>query len=109
MFNSYHFFTILIVLVAIYSISYFMAKNKKITFVIHKMIWNYVLLINFILSGLIGSILAFLIDNKYSIIWYKQALWVHVEFGIAMTIVAIFHVIWHFGYYKAMLRSNREQ
>lgn len=107
MLNSYHILTILFILLAAYSVSYFMVKTKKISLILHKMIWNYLLLINFVLSGLIGLILAFLIDYKYSIVWYRQALWIHVEFGIAMAVVAIFHLIWHFGYYRAILRLDR--
>lgn len=107
MLNSYHFLSILITLLVVYSISYILAKTNRITLVTHKMIWNYILLVSFLLAGLIGLILAFLIDYKYSIVWYRQALWTHVEFGIAMTIVAIFHIIWHLNYYRAMLRSDK--
>ena len=107
MLDSYHFLLVLSIVVLGYTISYICAKQKIISLLKHRMIWNYLLLITFLLSGLLGLIMAFLIDYKYSIEWYKEAMWVHVEFGIAMTVILIFHIIWHSKYYLNYLSHKK--
>jgi hypothetical protein len=32
----------------------------------------------------------------------------HVEAGIVMTVVSVFHLSWHIGYYRDLLRRGRE-
>ena len=50
--------------------------------VITRRLWNTILLVSFLVTGLLGLILAFSIDAKLSLSWYLPFLWFHVEFGI---------------------------
>ena len=99
MFNSYHTFLLIIIMVCLYWISHILANAKVIGLALHKKIWNYLLALDFLITGLLGIILAVSIDQKLLISGYQIFLWYHVEFGIAMTIVAIFHLSWHLRYY----------
>lgn len=99
MFNSYHTTAILIVLVCFYLVSLFLVKKQIISWIFHKKIWNLLLAISFLVSGMLGVLLAFLVDNKAIIEGYRTLLWWHVEFGVAMAIVAIFHLFWHIKYF----------
>jgi len=105
MFNSYNFITILIITVLLYFLSFYLVKKNKIKLLTHRKIWNIVLLFSFLISGLIGLILVILIDYNIYISWYSKILWTHVEFGIVMAIISIFHIIWHFNYYKNIIKK----
>ena len=51
--------------------------------------------------------MAFLINYKINISWYSNFLWIHVEFGIAMATISIFHILWHLKYYVSILRKTK--
>lgn len=104
--QKYHFIPILSILVISYIFSLFLVKTKKITLLNHRRFWNLVLLITFLVSGILGLILAFSIDQKISLAWYLPFLWYHVEFGIVMSIVSIFHFFWHLPYYTSIFKKN---
>jgi len=57
----------------------------------------------FLISALLGLLLAISLDNKISLSWYQDILWVHVEMGIAMAMIALFHFTWHLRYFAAAL------
>lgn len=103
--NNYHFLLIFFVTFAFYFLSFYLVKIKKISLITHRRVWNIILLISFLISGVIGLILAFSIDQKLSIAWYLSLLWLHVEFGIVMALISIFHTLWHLPYYKSILKK----
>ena len=75
---------------------------KKIT---HRKIWNAILLITALMSCLLGFLLAVQLNYRFGMSWFSPILKLHVEFGIAMTIVAFFHVVWHLKYYKNLFKK----
>lgn len=99
MLDSYHFFPILILSVAAYLFSLLLVRLHKMALITHRRIWNYLLLISFLISGLLGAVLAFFIDYKLSVAWYREFLWLHVEAGLAMACISVFHIIWHGRYF----------
>jgi hypothetical protein len=99
--NNYHFIFILFLVFGFYFLSFYLSKIKKISPITHRRFWNIILLISFLISGIIGLVLALFIDLKWSILWYQTALWFHVELGIIMALVSIFHIIWHLPYFKS--------
>jgi len=104
--NNYHFLLILFITFLVYFLSLFLVKSKKISLITHRRIWNIILLISFIISGMLGLILAFSIDQKLSISWYLSFLWLHVEFGIVMALVSIFHTLWHLPYFTSLAKKK---
>lgn len=104
--NNYHFLLIFLVTFALYFFSLFLVKIKKISLLVHRRIWNIILLISFLISGILGLILAFSIDQKLAISWYLPFLWFHVEFGIVMALVSIFHTVWHLPYFAALVKKK---
>lgn len=99
MLASYNFTALFLLIVSVYIFSLVLVKYKRISLFVHKKIWNYILLITFLVSGFLGLTLTFLIDYKMSIAWYRQFLWLHVEFGVVMAFVSVFHLLWHRQYY----------
>ncbi|HPJ17374.1 MAG TPA: hypothetical protein PK639_04080 [Candidatus Woesebacteria bacterium] len=58
-------------------------------------LWNIVLLISFLISGVLGL----LMSTGLHLPFYSFFLWLHVEAGIIMAIVSLFHAFWHLPYY----------
>ncbi|MFA5025514.1 MAG: hypothetical protein WC503_03355 [Candidatus Shapirobacteria bacterium] len=104
--NGYNFILITVLIFSMYFGSLYLVKIKKIDLFKQRQFWNVVLLISFLVSGILGLILAFLIDQKMSIAWYLPMLWWHVETGIVMALIAIFHAIWHLGYFLTILKRK---
>jgi len=103
--SSYNFLLLFFLTLLIYFLSLFLVKIKKISLITHRRIWNIILLVSFLISGILGLILAFSIDQKISIGWYVPFLWFHVEFGIIMALVSVFHTFYHLSYFKNILKK----
>ena len=104
--NNYHFLLIFFITFFTYFLSIFLVKSKIINLLIHRRLWNIILLVSFLITGIIGLILAFSIDQKISLSWYLPFLWFHVEFGIVMALVSIFHLLWHLPYFTSLLKKK---
>lgn len=103
---DYFFIPIILLLVVLYLISLILSKKKKIKAVQHRKIWNLLLLITFLVSGILGILLVLKVSYGIEILFYSTALFFHVEFGIAMTFISIFHILWHRKYFRKMLTKK---
>lgn len=104
----YPLFTILGITLGLYLFTFILVKTGKISKPTHRKIWNVTLGITCLGSCLIGLLLAFLINYGYRPTWYVSILHWHVYLGIAMTLIAIFHIFWHVEYFKAIFKSRRK-
>jgi hypothetical protein len=102
--SNYYFLQIIIAVTALYLISYFLAKKNKIKLITHRKIWNSVLLASFLVVGILGLLLTINIQYGTSIGERAFELFWHVEAGIIMVLVSLFHVLWHIPYYKNLLK-----
>lgn len=100
--SKYNFISLSFVLLIFYFVSNNLVKKKKISKINHQRIWNIFLTLSFLISGLLGLMLVARINYGWFSDWYSAMLYWHVEVGIAMTIVSIFHIVWHWPYYKCM-------
>lgn len=105
---KYDFFIILFVLISAYLFTYVLAMQKKISFLTQQRFWNVLLAIFFLLSGLSGLFLVLRINYGLAIAWPFNLLWLHVETGIAMAIISIFHMVWHWRYYGCIIRRKKK-
>jgi hypothetical protein len=103
---NYYFLPILLVLCIFYFITYTLSKKKRIKTSHHRKIWNVILLITFLVSGIFGIILAILISYGIRLTFYSDLLFWHVEFGIAMAIISIFHISWYWKYFKRIVNRK---
>ena len=92
---------ICIAVLLLYAVSWGMVRLDVFRKVFHRKIWNYLLLLTFLISGLLGIILAVQVNYKLNIPGIEKILKWHVDFGIAMVIAAIIHIIWHFSYFTS--------
>lgn len=106
--TPYHFITITGSLILLYLITFFLEKKKKIRKITHQRIWNVLLAITFLVSGLLGLLLVVFINYHYIPSYYMDIKVWHVEFGIGMAIISIFHLLWHLKYYKAIFTRKKK-
>ncbi|MFA6587989.1 MAG: hypothetical protein WCT08_02870 [Patescibacteria group bacterium] len=104
--NNYHALPIILLVLLAYFATTILVKTKRCQLSRNRKIWNIILALFAGFSGLFGLILAISIDQKFKLSWYPKLLWVHVEFGIAFAIVALFHFSWHIKYYLLTLKKN---
>ena len=104
---NYYFLPIAGILIIIYLATVYLSRKKKIKISQHRKIWNFVLLITFLISGTFGIILAIIISYGIRLDFYSDLLFWHVEMGISMAIISIFHILWHLKYFKKMLQLKK--
>ena len=95
-----------IVLLLLYLLSLLFVRLSIIQNKSHRQFWNILLLIAFLSTALMGLILAIQVNYKLNIPFIKELLIWHVNFGIGMTMVAIFHFLWHWDYYLKLLKGK---
>lgn len=102
----YLLFPIGIFLLMLYLLSGFLARINIISKLFHRKLWNSALLITFLVTGILGILLA--IQTNYKLEWplVKTLLKWHVDFGIAMSFVGIFHLLWHIKYYLKIFKPS---
>jgi len=101
--RDYKLIPIVLALFLLYSISYSLARKDVINVVQHRKIWNMLLLISFLVSGLSGILLALRIEYELSFSLPFGILGPHVKAGIDMVVIGCFHVGWHWRYFKHLL------
>jgi hypothetical protein len=103
--GSYYFTPILILIIIMYSMTWILSARKIINTMFHRKIWNTVLLISALVSALLGIVLILNIDFDTNISLPFNMLFWHVEAGIALGIVAFFHIFWHWRYFAKILNK----
>jgi spermidine synthase len=74
----------------------------------HRKGWNYLLLISFLITGLLGLFSVIKINYNLEVEGYEQLLRWHVSFGIAMVVISLFHLSWHLKYYFSANGKRQE-
>ena len=105
---DYNFLEIFFVSLLIYFGGKFLTRKLEISLYKEKKFWNVFLLISFIGSAGTGMILVFIRDYD----WFRSInfnfLFWHVEFSIVMTLLGIFHALWHLKYYLSIFRKKKK-
>jgi hypothetical protein len=104
--KTYHFIEIAGLLAAAYALTYGLARKGNITLVTHRRIWNVFLLLSFVFVGSLGLLLVIRINYGLAPLQHFFVLFWHVEAGIAMAVISIFHVLWHWRYYACMMKRG---
>jgi hypothetical protein len=105
--GSYYFIPVMITLVVLYSLTWILSAKKILKTLTHRKIWNMVLLVSSIVSALLGIILILNIDFNTNITLPFDILFWHVEAGLALDAVAIFHIAWHWRYFFKIPGFNK--
>ncbi len=105
--NFYHIFLITLLLLTMYIIGRVFSNKKILTVKKHKKLWNALLLASFIASGVLGMMLAFRVNSGTTSPMRFDVLFWHVEIGIAMFAISVFHVIERWYYFKRFFVSTK--
>jgi len=73
----------------------------------HRKFWNFVLLFVFLGCSVLGILLTVNINYKLEWDFIKTLLAWHVQLGIAMSVVALIHTLWHSSYFSKYLSIKR--
>jgi len=95
-----------IITLLFYLLSLILARLSVIQTKSHRRFWNILLLVTFISAALMGLLLAVQVNYKLDIPFIKGLLKWHVNFGIGMTMVAIFHLLWHLDYFLNIFKGR---
>lgn len=107
--THYNVSPIAIALFAIYAASFVLYKTRRIGVGTHRKIWNVLLLVTFLTTAVFGLILA--IRRDYVLLFNSPVnlLFWHVEAGVTMTVVSLFHLSWHLTYYRDLFKRLRRE
>jgi hypothetical protein len=108
-FTRYNVSPIAIGLVVIYVASFVLYKTKRIKVSTHRRIWNVLLLFTFLTTAIFGLILAIRRDYALMFRMPLNLLFWHVEAGVVMTVISVFHLSWHLNYYLDLLKGSRQE
>ncbi|MCQ2285617.1 MAG: hypothetical protein MJZ76_01930 [Bacteroidales bacterium] len=103
--NNYYPLQISLGTLILYLLTFILAKKEKIQTSTHRKIWNVVLMISATISGILGLIITYFCQYGYKPTCYRTIRLFHVEFGILLAIIAIFHIFWHLNYYKNIFKK----
>ena len=107
--SPYLIFPIGVLLLILYLLTLSLSRLSFIKLATHRKIWNVLLLIAFFVTAILGLILAIQVNYKIKLSFIKQLLTLHVDFGIGMTTIAIFHFIWHLNYYLNLFKKKNQK
>ncbi|MDD2344947.1 MAG: cytochrome b/b6 domain-containing protein [Bacteroidales bacterium] len=91
----------------LYSITFILSKLNLLRKIYHRRIWNFILLLTFLISCLFGFFLVIQINYGFAMEWFRTVLYWHVQIGISMTIISVFHIFWHLKYFKNLLKKPK--
>jgi len=106
--NLYNVIPVILVLIILYLFTYILVKENKISLLTHRRLWNVLLLISFLISGILGLLLVIRINDGWSLVLPFNMLYWHVEAGIVMAVITIFHISWHWRYYTCIFKSKNK-
>ncbi len=105
--EKYDLISISVLLFLFYGISWLAVKSGLLSKVYHKRFWNSLLLISFLVSGGLGIFLTFQINYDWDIAITDSLTFWHVDVGIAMFWVVVFHIFWHLSYFSKLFKKTK--
>ena len=97
---TYHLIPISLFLIIFYAIMRILLKRDIIHMINYRKIWNVLLLISFLISGILGIVLIVEINFGIKFLLPFDFLFWHVEIGIAMFIICTLHIAERWNYFK---------
>lgn len=100
----YHSVPITLILILLYMAGEMLVRRKKLAASATKKFWNILLLVSFLVSGLLGILLVIRLEYGLMLSLPFNMLYWHVEAGIVMTVISLFHIFWHLRYFLAIVK-----
>ena len=97
---------IAVVFFVVYAVSFVLYRTRRIRGATHRKIWNVLLLLTFLVTGVLGLLLTIRLNYGWRVNLPVDMLFWHVETGIVMSLISFFHIGWHLKYYRSLLRKR---
>jgi len=107
--KKYDLFLIFSLCVFFYLLSAVLVKRKIYRKCTHRKIWNTLLLLAFLNTGLTGLFLVIQLNYLVLFNWFSKLLFWHVEFGISMAAISILHILWHWKYFWHLVVKRKDE
>ncbi len=107
--SAYPLFSISILVILFYAFSAALVRIGLISKTNNRKFWNFLLLIAFLITGLIGLLSVVKVNYKLAFPYYDELLSCHVEFGIGMVVIGAIHFWWHLSYYLSLLTREKSK
>jgi spermidine synthase len=104
--GPYHLLLLSALSISGYLLTTLLVKTGILTRLLHRKIWNSLLLLSFFISGILGILLVIQLNYKLEWPFMKPLMVWHVDAGIVLCLVATFHFLWHSAYYGKLFRNN---
>ena len=102
--TDYNLLLIFIIIAALYICTYVLSVQKIILAAVHRKIWNLILLLSTLSMLILGLLLTLREDYHLNIqLPFDMKFW-HVEAGIIMGVIAVFHICWHWRYFAKLFK-----
>ena len=97
--------------IAGYLITYLLYKNGLIKKSLHISLWNFIIMVAFLITGGAGFLLLILLDMGIIVPISTPLLYWHVEFGVTLLLVGIFHfhIYWKSSRYMFSRMKKRSE
>jgi spermidine synthase len=104
--GKYLLIPICLLLIAMYLICGLLVRLRMLRRAVNLRIWNSILLITFLITGILGILMA--VQTNYKLEWpmVKTLLKWHVDFGFAMSLIALIHLFRHWNYFLRIFKSE---
>ena len=86
----------------VYVVSFILYRTRVLRVATHRKIWNVLLMATFLTTAGLGLVLAAGISMDPPLLLPRWLLLWHVETGMVMSFISIFHLGWHLKYYVAI-------
>lgn len=97
---SYEFVPVSLIIIIVYAITYVLYKESVITEAMHAKIWNIAIFVIGLILATIGLIISILAEYGISIDINAIMVFWHVEVGVILFIIALFHIHLHWERFK---------
>lgn len=99
--KEYFTWQIFVILSALYFGSLYLVKKGKISVVKNRKFWNMLLLISFLITALTSIFVVLRLNYGITVSFPLNLVYWHIEIGLAMIVISIFHTLWHIPYLKS--------
>ncbi|PKP05024.1 MAG: hypothetical protein CVU11_02460 [Bacteroidetes bacterium HGW-Bacteroidetes-6] len=104
--RNYNLIWITLGVLLLYLITSILHHFEVIRKFVHRRIWNILLLLTFLTTAMLGLILVVQINYNLGTELILSYLYWHVQFGIAMAVITIIHILWHWKYFRNLFTSK---
>ncbi|MGQ9619652.1 MAG: hypothetical protein ACUVTX_01545 [Bacteroidales bacterium] len=104
----YHVISTGIAVAILYLICHFFYRAGFFSLADHRKIWNIILAVTFLITGMAGLILALKVTYKWENTFFTNLIKWHVETGIAFSFTGIIHLLWHLTYFRNLFKIENK-